>query len=41
MEDKVIRYIDGVPTLVSPTLEVLCSNTELKEIKSLLGEMEK
>jgi len=41
MDDKVIRYVDGVPTLVSPKLEVLCSNTELVVIKKILKEMEK
>ena len=41
MSDKVIRYVNGVPTLVTPKLEVLCTNTELKNIKSLLAKMEK
>ena len=40
-EDKVIRYVDGVPTLVSPKLEQLCTNTELNKIKSLLAKVEK
>lgn len=42
--DKAIRGVNGVPTLVNPTEEVLCSNTELVKIQrelKIYNEMEK